>query len=324
MSEEVGKRVLVLDDSPAIVKLVEAELLASPQVHYRYVIEGFSDPEQALGRVREQAFDAAISNYQMPGMTGLEFHQKVAAVQPDCVRLVLAGEADMDGLVRLINESHVYRFIPKPWPHLDLKILLAQAIDYFSVLAENRRLANLVRNQNLLEMPVYEGKMDQLLIVDDDLSILSSLARVLTRQSKVDDLFSVMCAEASHYKGPLLREGSVSLQVTSSPLQALQMAETTEFSCIISDYKMPEMDGVELLRRFAEFQPDCMRIFMSGQMSKEPLIQSMEASSIFAFISKPWTDFELKACIAQALAQRRMALENRKFAGLIRPISAAP
>jgi len=91
---------------------------------------------------------------------------------------------------------------------------------------------------------------------------------------------------------------------------------------ILMDLNMPEMDGVELLQRFADLQPDCFRILISNEICEGDLIQAIGGANIFAFIQKPWSDFELKTSIAQALAQRRMLLENRQLAEIVQQAGA--
>ncbi|MCK9284167.1 MAG: response regulator [Rhodocyclaceae bacterium] len=324
MNEKEHRRILVLDDEPNIVAAVQRELNSPPFVRYRYEVEGFTDPAAALARAGEQAFDAVISDYRMPGMSGLEFLTALGQLQPDCARLVLSGQTDMETLVRMINETHIYRFIPKPWHDYYLKGSVAQALTYGATLAENRRLADLVRQHNIPVPPVEENNIDQLIIVDDDPGVLSSLSRVLTRRSRVDDLFSAIRSEVANRDGPVLNEGNLSVQVTPSPRHALQMAQSINFSCIVADYRMPEMSGIELLQQFSDLQPTCARILISGQIDENDLIYAVDSAHIFAFIDKPWADFELKACIALALSHRRMLLENSLLAEMVRKSAAAP
>lgn len=132
--------VLVVDDEPGIVNAIRRELNTPPLGRYRYAVEGFSDPAHALERAREKAFAVVISDYRMPGMSGLDFLKALYEIQPDCMRIVLSGQSDMDTLARLVNESRIYRFIAKPWSAHYLKAVLAQTLDYGEVLHENRRL----------------------------------------------------------------------------------------------------------------------------------------------------------------------------------------
>ena len=323
MNSQLLRRVLIVDDEPNIVNAVRRELSTPPLGHFHYEVEGFIDPVQALDRAKNQSFDAVISDYRMPGMDGLELLKALAAIQPGCARLVLSGQTDMDSLVKMVNETHIYRFIPKPWHDYFLKGSVAQAIEFNAVLQENRRLANLVRERNIQIPSLLSNDVDHILIVDDEPGVLSSLSRVLSSHSRVDDFYAVIRAEISHRDGATLDERKTSVQVTTSPHHALKMADDMLYSCILADYQMPEINGIELLQQFADKQPYCTRILISGQLAQDDLIDAVDAAHIFGFIAKPWQDYELKACVAQALAQRRMLLENRILAEMVRKAGGA-
>lgn len=316
------RHILVVDDEPNIVSAVQRELASPPHGRYRYQVTGCTDPLQALAKAREQSFDAVISDYRMPDMDGLEFLKELTLLQPECARLVLSGQTDMATLIRMVNETHIYRFIPKPWHDYYLKSSLAQAIGYHQTLRQHRELAAVVRQRQISVPPLPEGNMEQILIVDHDPGVLGSLSRVLTHHSEVDDLYLAIRAEVAHTTTPVLQEGKISVQVTPSARHALELVKNNTFSCIIADRKMPEMDGVELLQRFADLQPDCFRILISNEICEGDLIQAIGGANIFAFIQKPWSDFELKNSIAQALAQRRMLLENRQLAEIVQQAGA--
>ena len=315
-------QVMIVDDEASIVSAVRRELSTPPLGRYRYEIEGFTEPAAALERAKTKKFDAVISDYRMPGMNGLEFLKALAALQPECARLVLSGQTDMEGLIQLVNETHIYRFIPKPWHDYFLKSSLSQAISYASAISENKRLANLVRERGIAVSALDEGNVDQILIVDDDPGILASLSRILTRHGRIDDLFAAIQSEVGRRDRPMLDESKISVQITPSPRHALAMATELTFSCIISDYRMPEMSGLELLQKFAEVQPDCARLMISGDISQDELIIAVDIAHIFGFISKPWQDFDLKLSIAQALTWRRIQRENHTLAEMVKAAGA--
>lgn len=317
MEANRSHRILVVDDEQGIVNAVTRELHSPPLGRRHYTVEGFTAPLLALERSRQQAFDAVICDFRMPQMSGLDFLREFAILQPDCARLVLSGQTDMDALIRMINETRIYRFIPKPWHDYYLKGSVAQAVDYARSIADNRRLAAQVRAQGISAAQLVDS-FDQLLVVDDDPGVLNALSRILTRRAQSDDLFAAIRADLADHPGPLLEEGKLNVQITASPLQALRMAEAVSFSCVIADFRMPEMNGVELLQRLGDSQPDCVRILISGQIQESELIHAVDSAHIFAFFAKPWSDFELKSCIAQALACRRLELENRALADMVK------
>jgi response regulator RpfG family c-di-GMP phosphodiesterase len=313
MQESAERRILVVDDEPNIVNAVRRELHAPPFDFSAYAIDGYTDPVLALQRASEVAYDAVISDYRMPTMDGIAFLCELARMQPDCMRLVLSGQSDFGTLARLVNESRIYRFIAKPWNAHYLKAALAQSLDYGEVLRENRRLVGLAAAHGLA--PAAGAETGQVLIVDDDRAVVNSLSRALRPPLGDDGLFVAIRDEA----GPgAAMVGEASIHAAHSAAEALRMAEATDFSCIVSDFRMPEMNGVELLKRFAARQPDCTRILISGQIERDDLLLAINQAHIFAFLDKPWTDHDLKAGVLLGLSRHRMLLENRRLVELVR------
>ena len=310
--------VLVLDDEPNIVNAIRRELNTPPLGRYRYAVEGFTDPHAALARAKEKEFEVVLTDFRMPEMDGLAFLKALHGIQPDCARLVLSGQTDLGSLVQMINETHIYRFIPKPWSTYFLKSSLSQAVDFRRVALDNRRLAKTLRNKGI-DLPLDAiNRMDQILVVDDDINVAHAVARDLKHHSRLDEVFSALRSETQNQRAAELDANRISVQVTDSPMHALKMMDGMTFSCVISDYLMPGMDGGKLLEAVAEKQPDCARIMLSGEASMENIVFALDLAHIHSFISKPWVDYELRAAVAQALTRRRLELENAVLAEMCR------
>ncbi len=307
------RRLLIVDDEQGILNAVRRELSTPPLGRYRYEIETFSNPLEALERARAQEFEVVVSDYRMPEMDGLDFLKAFAKLQPDCARVVLSGQTDFDALVRMINETHIYRFIPKPWSSYFLKSTISQAVDFRQTHVDNRKMAKVLRDHGI-DIPMGAiNPVDQILVVDDDLNVAHSIARSLTQRGRLDDIFRAV-QEDAHGHTADLNPANISVQICDSAAHAMKMAEQVEFSCIITDYRMPGTDGAQLLANFAEKQPNCVSILMSGVANMENIVVALDLAHIHAFIPKPWADFELRATVAQALARRRIALENKVLA----------
>ncbi len=132
------------------------------------------------------------------------------------------------------------------------------------------------------------------MIVDDEPNILSSINRVL---KKKDDW---------------------EIETYDSVDKALKRVQTMTFELVISDYMMPEMDGVKFLNEVKEFQPDAMRIILSGFTELRALLGAINEAEIFRYICKPWDDHDLIGTIAQALQHREVLVENRRLADQVR------
>jgi len=140
--------------------------------------------------------------------------------------------------------------------------------------------------------------MSRILIVDDELAILHSLRRLLR---------AVPCT----YGGSTFH---LDVETFESPTAALERAGHIPFDLVLTDYRMPIMDGVELLKKIREAQPDATRLILSGYADLNVLVSAINEVEIYRFIAKPWNDYELVAAIGQALHNRNLTLENRRLA----------
>lgn len=142
-------RIMIVDDEESILKALRRVLRVAPCTYgnktFNLEVETFSSSSAALENARHESYDLFISDFRMPGMDGIEFLTGVKALQPDAARLILSGYADLNALVRAVNEVGIERFIGKPWNDYDLMSAIGQALAHRELLLENRQLANLVR-----------------------------------------------------------------------------------------------------------------------------------------------------------------------------------
>jgi len=95
-------------------------------------------PVKALEMMREEAFDVVVSDYKMPKMDGVEFIRRASEINPDSVRIMLTGNADLEIAVRAVNEGSVFKFLQKPCDRTVLKKIVEQGIEKFNSLKELR------------------------------------------------------------------------------------------------------------------------------------------------------------------------------------------
>src|SRR5476649_701672 len=148
--------------------------------------------------------------------------------------------------------------------------------------------------------------MYRILLVDDEVNILSALKRVLSG-IPVDELDG---------ERPVI-------ETFSSPHDALNQINSVPVDLVISDYRMPEMSGIDFLLRAIEAQPNVARIILSGYADLDALVDAINKVQISRFISKPWHEFELRSAVVQALATRALSLDNQRLADLVQTKEAS-
>jgi len=143
--------VLLVDDEAGILAAVRRVLAAIPPEKLdgeRLKVETSMDPREALEKCEDTTYDLVISDYRMPGMSGVELLTGIADRSPQSARLLLSGYADLEGIIGALNEARVFRFIPKPWNDHELRMAVIQALSVRALELENRKLADLVRKQD--------------------------------------------------------------------------------------------------------------------------------------------------------------------------------
>ncbi len=119
------------------------------------------------------------------------------------------------------------------------------------------------------------SRVPTVLVVDDEVRILSALRRTLRREA-----FDLVTAE--------------------TPDAGLRILEERPVDLVLSDAKMPGMNGLEFLSLAAEARPNVMRMLITGWTEEIPT-EDLQRAGVCALITKPWEDDKLKATLRRAL-----------------------
>lgn len=91
-----------------------------------------------------------------------------------------------------------------------------------------------------------------------------------------------------------------------SPGKALDYAAKNEVELVVSDFLMPEMDGITFLGKMRQLRPEATRIILTGYADKENAIKAINEVGIFQYIEKPWDNDELQLIIRNGLEKQRL------------------
>jgi len=122
----------------------------------------------------------------------------------------------------------------------------------------------------------------------------------------VDDEENILHA----YKLALRKKYKVT--TATSGQEALEVIERRgPFAVIVSDMKMPGMDGIELLKRTSEIAPDSVRVMLTGYAELQTAVEAVNSGNIFRFLTKPCPAEDIAGTLDSCLAQYRLVTAER-------------
>jgi two-component system, NtrC family, sensor kinase len=130
------------------------------------------------------------------------------------------------------------------------------------------------------------GEPTRILCIDDEQNVLRSLTRLF-----LDDPYEILTAP-SGAEGLLILDQSGTVPV------------------VISDYRMPGMNGVEFLTEVRKRWPETVRIVLSGYADTGAIVSAINEGQIYRFVAKPWNDDELRITVSNALERYDLGRKN--------------
>jgi response regulator RpfG family c-di-GMP phosphodiesterase len=132
-----------------------------------------------------------------------------------------------------------------------------------------------------------------ILFVDDEENVLRSLQRLF-----IDEDYEVHTA--------------------SSGEKGLEILKDNEIAVIVSDQRMPRMNGAEFLERARRLSPDSIRIVLTGYADIDATIDAINKGSTYRYVTKPWNDDEIIATVQDATERHKLIQENKYLIDLTR------
>ena len=127
----------------------------------------------------------------------------------------------------------------------------------------------------------------KILLVDDEPLILKSLQRQLG--------------------------STFDLTTCVDPVQALELIKTKQFALVVSDMRMPGIDGAQLLQATKQHHPDSIRVMLTGNSDLDTAVRAINDGSIFRFLTKPCTSTDISAVIHEGLEQYELVTAKKEL-----------
>jgi sigma-B regulation protein RsbU (phosphoserine phosphatase) len=128
----------------------------------------------------------------------------------------------------------------------------------------------------------------RILLVDDELKVLNGLLRSLSQEP-------------------------YQITTTTSPDEAIHLLAGQEFAVIVTDQRMPDMQGVQLLEHARKVSPHTMRLILTGHADMQSVIDAINRGAVYRFLTKPCREDDLQQALRQAVEHFELTRENRRL-----------
>ncbi len=290
MSEKIGK-VLCVDDEPHVLRALQWLLNREFEVHTA------TSAQEGLRLLRGHDFDVVVSDQRMPEVTGVEFLRQVRRVAPRAMRILLTGYADLDAMVRSVNESEVFRFINKPWDIKELPRMIAEAAQIARASTappvppqRQDAAAAIALGQQVTTVVLHVS--ENILVVGDDPEVHTAV-----NQASGD---SVQVRHAFDFD------------------DAVRMLNECPVGVIVCDVQVGKLDATRLVRLMKAKYPETVSVVFSDQNDAKIMMTLINQGQVYRFIPKPFKPGFIRIVLNAALKRHRELLDSpalrRRFA----------
>lgn len=112
-------------------------------------------------------------------------------------------------------------------------------------------------------------------------------------------------------------ETNFNVETFTSAETALEFIKNNDIDIVISDYLMPEMDGISFLAKVREIRPDVPRIILTGYADKENAIKAINDVGLFQYIEKPWDNDDLLIILRNGMERQNLLKKLQQKIGEI-------
>jgi len=271
-----GLRILVVDDDAAMLQALPAALRLRMN---GVTVDTADSAAAALNLIDDRDYDAIVTDVRMPGMDGLALLGAIRTRRPGTPILIVTGHGDHALAIQALRGG-AYDFIEKPIDRDQLVGSLHRAIADHAL---NRRVKDrrVALDRCVAELEQVAEKLGRqrarVLVVDDDPALLEALPRALQ-----------------------LRMSDVTVETADSAAAALDRIGTRDYDAIVTDIKMPGMDGLELLAGIRARQPDTPTLMITGHGEYDLALRCLRGGA-YDFIQKPIDRDQFVASLHRAI-----------------------
>jgi len=281
--------ILVMEDETSLAKGLRMILEKEG-----YRVDIASTGHGAMDALRKKEFDLLVADLRLPDMDGMEIIREVKEKRPATKTIVITGYPSISSAVDAMKLG-VSDYLPKPFWDEDFKAAVEKALaGGKEMYLKQEPDITYARREVRHERPIQESvKAEDLgrpkvLLMEDEPSLARGLKMVLTKQGYEVDL-------------------------ADTGLRALGTLGTKAFDLLVADLRLPDMDGMEVIRTVKEASPETQVIVITGYASVPSAVNSMKIGAL-DYLAKPFTMDEFMVAVDKAVKVKTEAVPEVRIA----------
>jgi two-component system, cell cycle response regulator len=160
-------KILIVDDDPKTLELLKKKF------NDNYDVETASNAEEALEVFDKTGpFTVVIADMKLPGMDGVNFLEKIKEKDPEAIRIILTGHADMDSAIYAVNKGKIYHFLTKPCPKDVLLNVVKIGVEHYKAEAKIKEESITDELTGLYNRRYFMHKTEEKIKAEERFSIL--------------------------------------------------------------------------------------------------------------------------------------------------------
>ncbi|MBI3815108.1 MAG: response regulator [Nitrospinae bacterium] len=274
------KKILVIDDEVKI-----AEGLAKMLSSWGYDAKSVTSGLKGIDCLRSGQFNLVITDLRMPDIGGIELLKRIKASAPEIKIIVLSGSLGEINIPEL-SQLDIFRLLEKPVSKKDIRTAVEEALGMPQAKTEIKtdlKTTEIGREAIVRDKHKSSFSKGNVLVVDDEEELAKMIKNVLTLKN-----YNVTTA--------------------SDGMMAVEKIQSQRFDLILMDIRMPNMDGIEAVKKIKEINPDSFIVMMTGMADDEEIEKAIEEGG-YAVLRKPFSPDGL----LKSISWFRNAEENIKF-----------
>ncbi len=173
-------RILYVDDEPRNLQIFRGTF------EKEFDIAIADSPILAIDTVKNNHFEVVIADQRMPEMNGVDFLERINALDDSCVRVLLTGFSDSQAIVDAINRGKIFYYCTKPWKKDELKLILLKSIEHYLLIRGKKDLIHkLSESVKELEVFLYRASHDLKAPIATQLGLLNLLKTEIHGNAKI-------------------------------------------------------------------------------------------------------------------------------------------